>query len=714
LRQGRTVDVLLLIVGLGFALLGQLYFASRREYVWDGVFFWCVAVSSFGLLLWRMSRPGRGRSGGRFLSWVHRWPLRTLSAVGGATCALAAGWLAHHPLQRAILMARQRSPMADFSGLLWLWLVGVFGFLLAFVPPREALRRCWATRMAAFRFPLGKAGGGWVERAALVALLVVALAARAVDLEHIPANLGGDEGTQGLAALELVPSPSKGHFNMEGSEAAHFNLEGSEAAHFNLEGSEAAHSDGTGSPLGNPFSTGWFGVPTMSFLAWGLSMRLFGESVAGLRALSALIGTSTVLTTALLARELWGRRVAWLAAIALAFSHFHIHFSRLGSNQIADGLFITLTLYLLVRGLRSRRAITFALAGAVMGLGWYGYFGARLIGFVVAFYLAWRTAVEHRFLARYGRQLLVGLLAAFIVMAPLLFHYASYPENLGSRSRQVSIFTSGWLAREQEITGRSAVSLLLQQVWRSISAFHYTLDTTFWYRPSIPLLDVVSGVLFVLGLVWTAARGRWPANGLILLWFWSALIAGWVLTENPPSSMRLVIVAPALAILVGLGLNWLLALGRRLLGGEPSLWIDVAAGILVAVAAVNLYYYFAVYTPSRVYGNPTAEVATELGRRLALHDDGYTVYFHAPPYMYWDFGTLGFLARDVVGMDVPLPGEDEPPKPNLSRGARFVFLPERLDELDTIRARIPGGAETRVHSSADGRLLYVSYEVSPQ
>ena len=659
MKRERMVEVLLLVVGLGFALLGQFYFASRREYVWDGVFFWCVAAVSFGLLLWQTARVQRRRSGDWLSSWARYRPLDLLSVAGGATLAVAAG-----------LLARQRPVTADFGDLLGLWLIGVVWFLLTFLG-RPGGRPGWPRSES--RLHDGSAGRRRVEILGLAVLLLIALAARAVNLEHIPANLGGDEGTQGMAALELL-----------------------------------------GPPLGNPFSTGWFSVPTMTFLALGTSMRLFGESVAGLRAFSALVGTLSVLTTALLARELWGRRVARLAAIALAFSHYHMHFSRLGSNQIGDGLIVTLSWYLIVRGWRSRRAIFFALAGAVIGLGWYGYFGARLVGIIVGLYLAWRAAVEPRFLARYGRLLVVALAAALVVMAPILFHYASHPEHLASRSRQVSIFASGWLAREQEITGRSAADLLLQQFWKSVSAFHYTLDSTFWYRPSIPLLDSVSGVLFILGLLWTTARWRWPGNGLILLWFWCAVIAGWVLTENPPSSMRLVIVSPALAILVGLGLNWLTALGQHVLGGRPDLWYDVAIGVLIAVAAVNLYYYFAVYTPTRVYGNPTAEVATELGRSLALHDDGYTVYFHAPPFMYWDFGTLQFLAPDVVGIDVPPPGEGEPPDLELGRGARFVFLPERLNELEYVRARVPGGQESHVHSVADGRLLYVSYEVSPQ
>lgn len=648
MRRERTISGVLLLVGVGCALLGQFYFTYRRMYVWDGAFFWLVAMLSLGVLGWRVRRQRRGLSNWRLLVWVRAYPWRASIASCCASLALLAGWL-----------ARQRPETAGFGDLLWLWQLGLIGFLLPFVPP----------------FAFGKARarlGRWlrenrVELAGVAALLLVALAVRAFDLEHIPANLGGDEGVQGMAALNLL-----------------------------------------GPPLGNPFSTGWFAVPTMSFLWYGVGMRLFGESVAGLRALSALVGTFTVLTTFLLARELWGRWVGWLAATALACSHFHIHFSRLGSNQIMDGLFVTLALWLLVRGLRSRRPLYFALSGAVAGLGWYGYFGARLVGIVVALCLAWRLVVEYRFLNRYGYSLLLLLIAALIVAAPLLLHFSQHPDRMTSRLEQVSIFASGWLGREQEITGRSGASLLLEQFWKSVSAFNYTLDPTFWYRSSIPLLDFVSGALFVLGMVWLAVKYRWPANGLLLVWFWSALIVGWVMTENPPSSMRMTGLAPALSILVALGLDWLMSLASHVLRFTSYASRLALCVLLVFIAILNLRYYFAVYTSTRVYGNPTAEIGTELARYLERQEDDLTVYFYAPPQMYWDFGTLQFMARHVEGIDV---AEGQSPKPDLARGARFVFLPHRLDELNVIRAQYPGGLETPFYSVADGRLLYVLYEV---
>jgi hypothetical protein len=663
-KNKRRITVLLLIIGLGFALLGQFYFTYRREFEWDGLFIWFIAVCSLGLVM-RRTRRGQGlRSGLHHVPWISaRWP-RKVAVVGGVSLVLMAGWIARRP------------GMVDFTGILWLWLVGVTLFLISFLPLDSPLprRREWYPRLISWFYERRQ------DLLRLAMLLMVALLVRAVDLEHIPANVGGDEGTQGVAALELL-----------------------------------------GPPLGNPFASGWFGVPTMSFLAYGVSMRVFGGTVAGLRALSALAGTVTVLTTFLLANELWGRRVAWLAAIVLTCSHFHIHFSRLGSNQIFDGLFITLSLWLFVRALRSRRTIDCALAGATMGLGWYGYFGARLVGLVVVCYLAWRAVVEYRFLACYRWHLLVLLGSALATVAPLLFHFAENPGELVSRVWQVSIFASGWLLREQQITGKSAASLLIQQFWKSVSAFNYTLDPTFWYHASIPLLDLLSGILFVLGLMWVAVRRRWPGNGLLLLWFWLAVILGWVVTENPPSSMRLTIISPALAILVSLGLDWLLVSARILVGsatiGEAAprqrsdLWSWVGGLLVAAIAVVNLNYYFLIYTPTRVYGNPTAEVATELGRHLVEKAGDRFVYLYGPPFMYWEFGTLAFLTRGVEGMSVPSLGDGEMPAVDLERGAWLVFLPERLAELDAVRKQYPGGEQMSVYSNADDRLLYVLYEL---
>lgn len=329
--------------------------------------------------------------------------------------------------------------------------------------------------------------------------------------------------------------------------------------------------------------------------------------------------------------------------------------------------------------------------------------------------LAWsgRMIVSHRFLARYGPVLTIMAGAGFVAAAPLLLHYTAHPAELTSRPSQVSVFASGWLARERALTGRSMLSLLAEQLWKSISAFNYTLDPSFWYRPTIPLLDVVSGILFVVGLLWAFAHLRRPSSLLLLIWFWAALILGWVMTENSPSSQRMVIVAPVLAIFVALGMDWVVGELKAVTNWRPAVEVGVTAGLVTLIGGLNVGYYFLAYTPTRVYGNPTAEMTTMLARRLNAEEDKHTVYFHGAPFVYWDFGTLRFLVRDRDGVEVPPLGEGERPRVDAGQGACFVFHPERADELRAVQKRYPGGTAEYVRSNADGRLVYVVYEVKP-
>jgi len=69
------------------------------------------------------------------------------------------------------------------------------------------------------------------------------------------------------------------------------------------------------------------------------------------------------------------------------------------------------------------------------------------------------------------------------------------------------------------------------------------------------------------------------------------------------------------------------------------------------------------------------------------------------------------MAQGVEGVDVPPSDGNDLPGWNLDRGARFIFLKERVEELDAVRAQYPGGEETFVYSGVDDRLLYVLYKV---
>ncbi len=677
-------------------LLIATYLLASHLYVWDA--FLLLDLAAVGLL-WRLARAVASEKA-PLIRFAYLTP-RTFAGWGRVGALLVAAAVA--------LAARRYAVPHDFTALFLWWLLAVACFAATLLIP--LLRReHGVARFGNHGYTLPLVRADWrrddvIERYGLAALLLVAFLVRAVALGRVPANLGGDEGTQLLDGLRLVARP-----------------------------------------LGTPFATGWYSVPTMSFLAYGVAMRLFGATIAGGRMLSALVGTLTVLTTFLLARTLGGRRVGWLAALLLAFSHYHIHFSRLASNQIFDPLIGTLAIWLVWLALENGEwqmandvcsagvspalqqdcTCLWGLAGFVAGVGWYGYFGARWVTALLGLIVAWRMLVEPRFMARHWRGLALFAGGWLVVVLPLLGWYTLHPSALTERYNAVSIFASGWLEQAIAITGKPASALLLEQLWKSATAFHFTFDPTFWYFPQLPLVDFITGAFMIVGMAAALARVRWPSRAVTLLWFGSTLVMAWGLTENPPSSQRGLLLIPAAVLLAAWGVEALHS-SERLRRKKPDrapAWAGGATillgALLAATVLFNLGFYFGIYTPRRSYGNPTAEVATTFARVVLAYphpacaaapdacdsiEERPVIYFFGPPALYWDFGSLAFLLRDQPGVDV-LPGEMPEA---VSRPARFVFVAERLGDREAVQLAYPGGVFTEV-TAPDGRVLAVVYD----
>jgi hypothetical protein len=631
------ITALLFGGALVFALLGQFYFAKRREYLGDGIFFYAVAVVLFLILVQRLE-GGRAPADAPSPSlwapweWVRREPLRASLLILSLTCSL-------------------------FTLRLIKGKVGTVGYWDAFA--------LWATSMAFFLGAFLKADDRWpslralTERAkahrweiTLVGLCtVLGFTLRFVALDSIPANFGGDEGEMGMEAIRVLQGD-----------------------------------------LTNMFVTSWLSHPTLFFFLQALSLKLFGVNVFGLRMLSILIGTLTLPIFYLFVRQLFDQRTALVATAILVVSHFHIHFSRLGVNNIADPLFATLVLYLLYRGLQSQSSLDFVLSGLVMGLSQYFYMGTRLIPVIVAAFLGFLILKERDFLRDSLANLLVMAGAFLLAGLPLFVFFKEHPDAFMARLAQVGIIQSGWLAREPGLTGKSMYQILTEQFLKSVLGFHYYTDPTFWYRASIPLLDFLSSVLLVFGLAYSMYRFQDKVYFLLDTWFWSAVIFGGFLMENPPTSPRLVIGIPVVCILVALAIVKLARYAQELGFLRTSLpRYLILAGVVSLVAFLNLRYYFVEYTPTRIYGNPTAEIGTELSKYLTAREGDFRVYFFGPPRMYFTHGTIRFMAQGVEGMDVHEPLTGQPTFVDPGREAIFVFLPERRGELEIVRRYYPQG-----------------------
>lgn len=678
--------LILALAALAFAARGQYVFLHQPDYMWDGVVFYAVAAVCFMAAVRRLQPspdylPNSGQLSALSFQGREGEPLapapsqalsiagsrlRWLVALAAAGCSLLAAYLAN------------RDPAAEsYWGPFGLWLIGWVGFLGAFalgsrLPGREELARRLQAWLAAHT----------LEVLALGSVMFIAFLVRLIALETIPINLGGDEGTQGVWALDALTGKLK-----------------------------------------NMFTTGWYNMPTLQFFIVAAFLRFFPlGSVAALRLPYALLGLLSVLWTYLLVRDLWGsRRLALLSAFILATFSYHIHFSRLGSSQIVDAFFITLILWLYVRAERSGNLLTYALCGAALGFSLYFYYGARIIGIILAVFILHR-AVSGRIawpnrrrmgtwdwqpLAREALGLVVLLVAAFLVLAPLIGHYSRAPETFTSRIQAVSILAPGYLDREAAYWQTTKLHIIGEQIRKSLTGFHFTPDPTFWYRPGRPLLDAVSAVLMVFGVTYGIMAWRRREYWLVVTWLCLAVTFGWVLTENPPSSMRMLVATPAVAILVAIGLEQLIRLGHRLWGRIAWAALPLVAGI---IALLNLNFYFREYTPTTEYGYVASQVATPLARYLQQRGGDYQIYLLSSGEVLSDNGVLHYMLYGTPAVDILEPLTGPPTFVDPSRDAVFVFLPSRRGELQWVRQAYPQG-RLREFARPDGRPLFTLYDV---
>jgi len=71
----------------------------------------------------------------------------------------------------------------------------------------------------------------------------------------------------------------------------------------------------------------------------------------------------------------------------MATSRWHLSMSRWGWNETAPPLFQVLAIFFLIRGLRDRRALDYAISGLISGLMTYTYLSSRLALFTIFLFI---------------------------------------------------------------------------------------------------------------------------------------------------------------------------------------------------------------------------------------------------------------------------------------------------------------------------------------
>ena len=504
-------------------------------------------------------------------------------------------------------------------------------------------------------------------------LVILAFLLRFWRISSIPFTMSGDEASQGIETLKVL----KGE-------------------------------------LRNPFVTAWYSVPSMNFFFNSLFMTFIPDRFVGLRLPYALCGSLTVGGTYLLVRQLTGRRLGLLTGALTLVYHYHVHYSRVGSNQVLDPFFMVFALWALYRGLHENRLFYLGLSGVLTGMAMYFYAGARLTIILISgifLFLAVRSL--GKFLKKHWLGVVVFFIAFFITGAQMLQLGVQHPDEFNARVNQIGIIQSGWLDQEAKILETSKITILWNQFVQSFFGFTYYHDRTVWYKPDQPFLDPASSVLLYYGLLFSTILLFKDQRYLpFAAWWWSGTVFGSMLTESPPSSQRLVTLIIPTMFFVALAADRLIQLLQYSL---PKLRGNLLYYIfLLLFSYSSLNFYFVEYTPRRSFGGPPAEAATILAPLINGAQGKYPVFLLVDPDTNTEFPTWLYLFEGDYTL---LPGPIDTPTQdsfiNEQTGALFISTPNRYEDLNKFSEAFPGGDMTQIRSQSIWETEFTLYWISP-
>ncbi|HZK67370.1 MAG TPA: glycosyltransferase family 39 protein, partial [Chloroflexota bacterium] len=456
---------------------------------------------------------------------------------------------------------------------------------------------------------------------------------------------------------------------------------------------------------------------TLSYYLCIPFVALFGPGPVGLRAMAAVGGVFGILTTALLGRELFGRRAGLIAGLLVAVMAWQVNFSRIAFNAIWSVSLDALTVYLFLRAIRSRRPLLFGLAGTSLGIGANMYHTTELILVVLSIYLAHAAAT--RGLA-FTRERLAGLalfaLVALLTASPLIEFAVQHPSEFTARANQVSVL--------REVAERGSYDPLISNVKRHLAMFNYEGDRNGRHNiPGLPMLDMATGALFILGLGMAAMRPRRPEAFMMLCWLPVMMAPGILsLSFEAPQSLRAIEAITPVALLASLPVASLGAVLSRVRGpglslgyggqwgGDARLAIPFGALLLAAflgwIGYLNYDRYFVRQASDpavwREFSTAETEIARQINRLGRDYDFvlGETLVNH--PTIEYLTGRKGIPRFDGAS-GLPLRSD---------KSVALFLEPHATQALAMLRSLYPGGETQPLRPPGGGSPIMSSFVVS--
>ncbi len=430
-----------------------------------------------------------------------------------------------------------------------------------------------------------------------------------------------------------------------------------------------------------------------------------GLTFQSLKIGTALLGFFTLPFIYLLGKEIANRRAGLLAMLFAGVAYWPNVISRVGLRFPLYPLFVAPTLFFLLRGLRTRRRNDFLLAGIFLGLGLHGYSPFRIVPVLVGavfliYFLANRKQVDREAgtqVDRYKRRqvsqnFILLAVTSFIVFLPLVRYALEYPNEFFYRA-------------SSRLVVENPLPIFFSNLKNGLLMFN--VDDGGIFVNSVahrPALDVVTGALFVSGLVLLLRRRSFTdaslLAALVILILPSVLSLAY--PDENPALNRAGGALVAVFVIVGITLDGLLTRLERGLtrAGGRVIQVGVTLILFAASAVQNYDLVFHQYTEQyqRVVWR-----TSEMGAAIRAFGNADNVWI--VPYEQWIDTRLPALWAGYPNRDLAVPRDRLADTLQLPAPKMFIFkaspLSADFDDTATLRElqRLYPQGELRLYES---------------
>jgi hypothetical protein len=432
-----------------------------------------------------------------------------------------------------------------------------------------------------------------------------------------------------------------------------------------------------------------------------------GLTFLSLKLGTALIGILTLPYVYLLGREIGGSRVGLFALFLFGIAYWPNLISRIGLRFPLYPVFVAPILFYLIRGLRIRNRNDFLLSGLFLGLGLHGYSPFRIVPLLVVaafvIYVIHVRSKESRQQAFWWFTIIV--VTSLLVFLPLLRYWLAHPDVFGYRA--MTRLTS----TESALSG-PVWQIFLSNLYKALLMFNWD-NGSIWVHslPGRPALDVVTGALFVIGILLLIVRyvRQRDWRDMLLLVSIPILLMPSVLSlafpgENP-SLNRTGGAAVVVFVVSALALDGLVSS----LGGDKKRGF-IAYGLTGLLFAASAFQnYDLVFNKFDANFKLGAWNTSEMGGLIsAFRDDfGQTDSVWIVPFPHWVDTRLPGIWAGIPNRDFALWPKDLFKTLTVS-GPKMIMY--RVDDLETEKALkqlYPNGVFTRYTSRYPGKDFMV-------